>query len=444
MVGFAGCRFAIDDGRLAVERQPPSPNRDCETKIEDSLPCRPAHPVIKLPSMHPSDSTRAAFAAAFGQTAPGQKFHLVRAPGRVNLIGEHTDYNDGFVCPMAIEPHVLVACRARADGVVRLASTAFPGEVVEFSVERKIARGEPAWANYSRGVAAELEMAGIPLTGMDALIDHTLPVGGGLSSSAAIEVGTALALLTLAGVEDLDRDRLALICQKAEHEYARVPCGIMDQMIVATGRAGHATLYDCRSGAKQFVKIDGNDLRVVIANTMVRHELSGGEYAERRKQCEAGVAFFQQQYPAANVRALRDVTIKQINDAEGKLDELTRRRCRHIVTENHRTTEAGTLLAQGRYERAGQLMIESHASLRDDYEVSCPELDFLAAEAMKVRGVYGARMTGGGFGGCIVALAQPRAVESLTAHLTRQYQRQFNITPIVFATTATAGASVLE
>jgi galactokinase len=394
--------------------------------------------------MHPPDSTKAAFARTFGPLVTGQKFHLVRAPGRVNLIGEHTDYNDGFVCPMAIEPQVLVACRARTDGVVRLASTAFPGEIVEFSVERKITRGEPAWANYSRGVAAELEMAGIPLIGMDALIDHTLPVGGGLSSSAAIEVGTSLALLTLAGVDDMDRDRLALICQKAEHEYALVPCGIMDQMIVATGRPDHATLYDCRSGAKQFVKIDSHDLRVVIANTMVRHELSGGEYAQRRKQCEAGVAFFQRQYPAANIKALRDVTVKQINDAEGKLDDLTRRRCRHVVTENHRATEAGTLLAQGKYERAGQLMIESHASLRDDYEVSCPELDFLADQAMKVKGVYGARMTGGGFGGCIVALAQPRAVESLSVHLTSEYQRQFNITPTVFATTATAGASILE
>ena len=390
--------------------------------------------------MHATESSKSAFARTFGGDG---KIRVVRAPGRVNLIGEHTDYNEGFVCPMAIEPQVLVVCRARDDGAVRLASTAFPDQIVEFSIERKITRGEPTWANYFRGVAAELELAGIPLTGMDALIDHTLPVGGGLSSSAAIEVGTGIAFLTLAGVE-MDRDRLALICQKAEHEFALVPCGIMDQMIVATGRAGHATQYDCRSGTKQFVKIDPNDLRVVIANTMVRHELSGSEYARRRQQCEAGVAFFQRQHPGAEIRSLRDVTMKHLGEAEGKLDPIIFRRCRHIVTENARTTEAGVALAQGKYERAGQLMNESHASLRDDYEVSCPELDFLSEQARTVKGVYGARMTGGGFGGCIVALAQPRAVDGLRSHLEKTYPEQFNIHPTVFATTATAGASVLE
>jgi galactokinase len=390
--------------------------------------------------MQVTQTVKAAFADVFGG---GGRVHVVRAPGRVNLIGEHTDYNDGLVCPMAIEPQVLTACRARDDGLVRLASTAFPGQIVEFSIDREITRGEPAWANYFKGVAAELEEAGIPLTGMEAVVENTLPVGGGLSSSAAIEVGTGIAFLTLSGVE-MDRDRLALICQKAEHEYALVPCGIMDQMIVATGRAGHATQYDCRSGAKQYVKLDPNDLRVVIVNSMVRHELTGGEYAERRRQCEAGVAFFQQRHPAANVRALRDVTVKQINEAEGKLDPVILKRCRHVVTENVRTVEAATALAQSRYERAGELMVESHASLRDDYQVSCEELDFLAAEARKVKGVYGARMTGGGFGGCIVALAQPRAVEPLIAHLEKTYQAAYRIKPEGFATTATAGASVLE
>jgi galactokinase len=361
----------------------------------------------------------------------------------VNLIGEHTDYNEGFVCPMAIEPEVRVVCRARTDGVVRLGSTAFPGQTAEFSVERKIARGEPSWTNYIRGVAAELAGAGIPLTGMDALIDNTLPVGGGLSSSAAIEVGTGLAFLTLAGVE-MDRDRLALICQKAEHEFAGVPVGIMDQMIVATGKQGCATQYDCRSGARQFVKINPNDLRVVIVNSMVKHELTGGEYAKRRKQCEEGVAYFQKLAPGAGIRALRDVSMKMIHEAEGKLDPLILRRCRHVVSENQRTIEAATALAQDKYERAGKLMIESHASLRDDYEVSCAELDFLSAEAMTVKGVYGARMTGGGFGGCIVALTQPRSVEVLEAHLARAYEAKFKKKPVAFATTATAGASVIE
>jgi galactokinase len=392
--------------------------------------------------MQSNAAIKAEFEHRFGATTGG-RVRIIRAPGRVNLIGEHTDYNDGLVCPMAIEPQVLIVCRARDDGLVRLASTAFTGQIAQFSVEQKITRGEPAWTNYFRGVAAELEAAGIPLTGMDALVDNTLPVGGGLSSSAAIEVGTALAFLTLAGLE-MDRDRLALICQKAEHEYAGVPVGIMDQMIVATAKPGHATQYDCRSGVRQFVKINPGDLRVVIVNTMVRHELSGGEYAQRRRQCEAGVAWFQKTHPGQSIRALRDVTMKQIHEAEGKLDPVILKRCRHVVSENLRTAEAAGALAQDKYERAGELMIQSHASLRDDYEVSCAELDFLADQAMKVKGVYGARMTGGGFGGCIVALAQPRAVDPLTDHLERAYQTKFRIKPTAFATTATAGASVLE
>ena len=370
-----------------------------------------------------------------------RRVHVVRAPGRVNLIGEHTDYNDGLVFPMAIEPEVRLACRARDDAKVRLASTVFPEQLVEFSLEAKIVRGEPAWANYSRGVAAELVGAGIPLTGMDVLIGNTLPVGGGLSSSAAIEVGTLLALLTISGGE-MDRGRMALLCQKAEHEYAGVPVGIMDQTAVASGKAGHAMLLDCRDLTKQFIPIDSRDLRVVIANTMVRHELSGGEYAQRRKQCEEGVSFFRRSDP--KVKALRDVSMAKVEAARGKLADVVFRRCRHVVTENARTTQAADLLAHQRYDEAGELMVQSHASLRDDYEVSCPELDFLAEEAGKVKGVYGARMTGGGFGGCIVALAQPRAVEALTEHLGKTYKARFNISPSVFATTATAGASVLE
>jgi galactokinase len=388
------------------------------------------------------EAVRIEFARVMGDGAGGRK-HVVRAPGRVNLIGEHTDYNEGFICPMAIEPQVLIACRAREDGIVRLASTAFPGEIVEFSIEKKIERGRPQWTNYIRGVAAELQAAGIPLTGMDAMIDNTLPVGGGLSSSAALEVGSGVAFLTLAGLE-MDRDRLALICQKAEHDYAGVPVGIMDVMIIATARAGFATQYDCRSGARQYVKIDPNDLRVVIVNSMVRHELSGGEYAKRRQQCEAGVRYFAKTYPAAGIKSLRDVTMKQVLEAQGKLEDVIFRRCRHVVSENQRTVEAATALAQSQYERAGQLMLESHTSLRDDYEVSCPELDFLSEEAMKVKGVYGARMTGGGFGGCIVALVQPRAVQALKEHLDRVYPAKFDKTPATYVTTATAGASVIE
>jgi galactokinase len=362
---------------------------------------------------------------------------FVRAPGRVNLIGEHTDYNDGFVFPMAIEPEVRIACRARGDGVIRLASTAFAGQMVEWSLHKPIERGEPKWANYSRGICVQLIRAGIPLVGMDALMTNTLPVGGGLSSSAAVEVGTGRALLDLAG-QQMDGGRLAQLCQKAEHEFAGAPVGIMDMTIVALGRVDHAMLLDCRSLEKKFVPLDANELRVVIVNTMVKHELTGGEYAERRRQCEEGVEFFQAQN--ASVKALRDVTPEQVEAAKNALPDVIFRRCRHVTTENARTTKAAALLSERQYEQVGKLMIQSHASLRDDYEVSIPELDFLADESLKVAGVYGARMTGGGFGGCIVALAQPGAVDNLIAHLKKRYHEQFGIDPTCYVTTATAGA----
>lgn len=373
--------------------------------------------------------------------SPGGRIHVIRAPGRVNLIGEHTDYNDGFVCPMAIEPHVLVICRSRDDGRVRLASTHFPGALVEFSVQQPITRDEPTWANYPRGVAAELINAGIPLTGMDALIYNNLPVGGGLSSSAAIEVATARAFLALAGL-DMDLSRLALICQKAEHEYAGVPCGIMDQMIVAHGKEGHAMLLDCRDGSRQYIPVDPRDLRVVIVNSMVKHELTGGEYAQRRRQCEQAVAHFQKDNP--DIRALRDVNMKLVEQARQQLSDVVYRRARHVVGENQRATEFAQCLSQQHYEQAGELMVQSHNSLRDDYEVSTPELDFLSAESMSIKGVYGARMTGGGFGGCIVALVHPRSAESYSQEIRRRYQAKFNIDPHVFVTTATDGASVVE
>jgi galactokinase len=378
------------------------------------------------------------FTRMFG---PGGTIHVVRAPGRVNLIGEHTDYNDGFVFPMAIEPQVLVACRARPDDIVKAASTVYPNEFVEFSLRKKVERGKPTWGNYVRGVAAELIGAGIPLSGMDALFSNTLPVGGGLSSSAAIEVGTGRSLLLLAGLT-MEVDRLALICQKAEHEYALVPCGIMDQMIVAGGKPGNAMLLDCRDLSKQYVAIDPKELRVVIVNSMVHHEHSGGEYAMRRKQCEEGVAILKRHN--GSIKALRDVTMQQVDAARGQMSELVYRRCRHVVGENDRTTKMAQKLSQQHYDEAGELMVESHISLRDDYEVSCAELDYLVDESIKVKGVYGARMTGGGFGGCIVALVQPRSVEILSQKLHQTYTAKFDRQPSVFVTSATAGASVIE
>lgn len=381
---------------------------------------------------------RAQFERIFGS---GGRIHTIRAPGRINLIGEHTDYNDGLVFPMAIEPEVRLTCRSRDDGKVRLSSTLFPDHIVEFSVQQAIKPGEPKWANYCRGVVAELKLAGIPLVGMDALFSNTLPMGGGLSSSAAIEVATGLALLTLAGLQ-MDRSRLALLCQKAEHEYAGVPVGIMDQTIVAGGKAGHAMLLDCRSYTKQFVPLDPRELRVVVADSMVKHELSAGEYAQRRRECEQGVAYFQKQNPA--IKALRDVSLPQVEQASESLGDVVFRRCRHVVSENARASLAASKLGQRNYEEMGELMLKSHQSLRFDYEVSIPQLDFLVEQAMKVKGVYGARMTGGGFGGCAIALVQPRSVDALAEHLKKTYAKQFGKQPAVFATAAMAGASVVD
>jgi galactokinase len=235
---------------------------------------------------------------------------------------------------------------------------------------------------------------------------------------------------------------LALLCQKAEHEYALAPVGIMDQTIVASARAGHVMLLDCRDLTKQHIALNSADLRVVIANSMVKHELSGGEYGERRHQCEEGVRFFQRENPS--IKALRDVSINQVESAKGKLDDVVWRRCRHVVSEIARTTQFAALLGRESYDEAGQLMAQSHASLRDDYEVSVAELDFLQEQATKVKGVYGARMTGGGFGGCIVALTQPRAAEPLMQHLEQVYTPKFGQKPQAFVTAAAAGASVVE
>jgi galactokinase len=305
---------------------------------------------------------------------------------------------------------------------VSVASTVYANERVEFSLQRRIERGKPSWGNYCRGVAAELIGAGIPLGGMDALLGNTLPVGGGLSSSAAVEVATATALLTLAGLT-MDVTRMALLCQKAEHEYALLPCGIMDQTIVAGAKAGHAMLLDCRDNSKHYVPLDSRELRVVIVNSMVKHELGGTEYALRRRQCEDGVAILKVSHP--HIKALRDATMAQVQTAAGKMSDVVYRRCRHVVSENIRTQQAAAKLSDRMYEDVGELMQASHASLRDDYEVSCSELDFLVAESMKIKGVYGARMTGGGFGGSVVALAQPRAVAPLAEHLLKTYTAHF-------------------
>ncbi len=383
-------------------------------------------------------AARAAFATIYGGQT--DDLTLVRAPGRVNLIGEHTDYNDGFVCPMAIEPHILLLCRPRPDRTLRLASAMFKVPPVEVDLDAGLARGTPAWTNYVRGPAALLRARGIEPAAMDLLFVNTLPPGGGLSSSAAMEVGTAVAMLHLAGAT-MEKSDVARLAQTAEHEFAGVPCGIMDQMVVAAGVAGHAMLLDCRTLEVRDVPVDAADVRVVVVNSMVKHELTGGEYAARRRQCEEGVAYFHGLDPS--VKALRDVSLEQLEAAEDALDTVVYRRCRHVVTETPRTERFADLMAARDYAAAGDLMIESHISMSDDFQITTPELDFLAHAATNLEGCYGSRMTGGGFGGCTVSLVRPEAAEGFVKQLQAAYRERYDLNPEAFATAATAGAAVV-
>jgi len=365
----------------------------------------------------------------------GRDPRLFVAPGRVNLIGEHTDYNEGFVLPMAIDRRTLVAASPRDDRRVVVRSLSFDASA-EIDLDAAPEPRRRSWVDYVEGVARVLEARGSRLHGTDLVLDSDVPTGAGLSSSAALEVGVGLALLGIAGVS-LDRVALALAAQAAEHEYVGTRCGIMDQYISALARDRHALLIDCRSLEPAWVPLDG-DVKILICDTKVKHSLATGEYNTRRAECEQGVALLRARLP--EIRALRDVTSEQLAEHASVLPDVVRRRCRHVVSENERTTRAADALRAGDHATFGTLMFESHASLRDDYEVSAPELDACVEAARTVRGVFGARMTGGGFGGCTVNLVAADAVEELTAVLARALPKP----PDVFVSHAAAGAREVE
>ncbi|MCC7144971.1 MAG: galactokinase [Phycisphaeraceae bacterium] len=360
------------------------------------------------------------------------------APGRVNLIGEHTDYNDGFVLPMAIERQTLIVAAPASEPRIRLVSTQLDGQA-EFPAQPGIPPGQPSWSNYVRGVVDGCLRAGFTLPGgFNAVIDSTVPVGSGLSSSAALEVATATLLEQLAG-KTLAPAQKALLCQKAEHVYAGVPCGIMDQSISVMGQAGSALLLDCRSLQTRLVPMADPSVAVLIINSNVKHELTGGEYAQRRKQCEAAAA-------ALGVRALRDATLAQLQQNAAQLDPVVFRRARHVIGEIERTTKGAQCLENGDWAGFGALMYASHAALRDDYEVSCVELDILvdlAARIGSAGGVFGSRMTGGGFGGCTVGLVQADQAKAIADHVLQGYQKQTTITATAFITRPAQGARAI-
>ena len=376
------------------------------------------------------------FEKHFGKSS-GPFIHS-RAPGRVNLIGEHTDYNDGFVFPIAIDRFTTVLAKARADHKVRLFS-ATQNELAEFSVAGVVAKDAPKWSLYAKGVAEALRQRGLVKNGIDALVTTTVPIGGGLSSSASFEVATGLALLAANG-KTLDKVELALAAQWAEHNYAGMPCGIMDQFISALGEKDHAMLLDCRDLSRRQVPMKDTKMRIFIANTNVKHELVQGEYQARRNQCERAVATLKKAYP--KVKALRDADISMLEASRMEMDPAVFRRGRHVITENSRTLQFADALAAGNWAVCGQLMYQSHESLRDDYGVSCPELDVLVEIAATVPGVYGARMTGGGFGGSIVAMVQQQAIEALTTEIDTHYPLRCGKQASMFATTAGAGAEL--
>jgi galactokinase len=364
---------------------------------------------------------------------------LAKAPGRVNLIGEHTDYCQGLVLPIAMSHALYVTANPSAGNELKVRSTNFADEVT-IPADIATTPQRPDWANYVRGMVALLLEKGIKLQGGNMLIHSDVPIGGGVSSSAALEIGTGLALLGLAGTR-IDPVELALIAQKAEHEFAMSPCGIMDQFICLLGKANHALLLDCRTQEYDQIPLPFNDATIMVMNTQVKHELGSSEYPVRQRQCNAGLEVIQANHP--EVASLRDVTIDMLQAHQDKIEPVAYKRCRHVVSEIKRTKDASIALRQGDIKTFGRLMYESHASLRDDHEVSCTELDRLVEVMRETSGVYGARMTGGGFGGCAIALVESSAEEDVRAAVKRSYDSQFDTPADVYTTDAAKGAEIV-
>ncbi|CAK6966794.1 galactokinase isoform X1 [Scomber scombrus] len=353
---------------------------------------------------------RRVYGQVFGGDAPQV---AVCAPGRVNLIGEHTDYNQGFVLPMAL-PLVTVVVGSQTSGqdvtIVTATEEADEPRRVDFSLPSDgspLSPGLPSWANYVKGVIQHYRAPPVP--GFRAVIASSVPLGGGLSSSASLEVAFYTFLQQLKP-DDGDKVSKAVACQQAEHTHAGVPCGIMDQFVSVFGREGHALLIDCRSLEATPVPLADPGLVILITNSNVKHSLTGSEYPMRRRQCEEAASIL-------GKASLRDATMKDLEEARARLDDVTYQRARHVIEEIDRTARAAEALKRGAYKEFGKLMVESHNSLRDLYEVSCRELDELVSAAMEVEGVFGSRMTGGGFGGCTVTLLQAHAIDRTTLHI---------------------------
>lgn len=384
---------------------------------------------LPLTDMDTRDAVIADFQSRYGS----EPAFVVRAPGRVNIIGEHTDYNDGFVMPMAIDRATWIALRPREDTTVDLFAMNH-GESTTFDVHSLTQ--DTGWSEYPKGVAWALrEVVGYDLLGFDGTTMSDIPLGAGLSSSAAFELAVARALACSSQLEWAAL-AMAALCQRAENDWVGMKCGIMDQMISAIGREGKAVLIDCRDLTFRHAPLPENS-SIVIMDTMTRRGLVESAYNERRQECEEAAKML-------GVQVLRDVSVEQFYENKNTLNEKTQRRAKHVVTENHRTARAAYAMESGDTVLLGKLMNESHDSLRDDFEVTNENLDVIVNIARDIEGCYGARMTGAGFGGCAVALVDSRFLDGFKTRVAKEYQRAFSMEPKVYVCSPSDGASVEE
>lgn len=389
--------------------------------------------------MNNSDNRNQELVATFQQHFGTEPTNISVGPGRVNLIGEHTDYNDGFVLPVAIKRDVRIAFRPRKDRHVRLFSVEY-GETFEFNLDQIANNPDKLWTNYIMGVAWSLAALGLNLKGIDAAFSGNVPRASGLSSSAAIEIATALAFMHASGQMDaLTGTQIAKAAQRAENGFVGVNCGIMDQFISMLGAENHALLIDCRSLDYKLVPFPTNGA-MVIGNTKASRSLASSAYNERRAQCEEGVAKLQSVLPG--IIALRDVSSAQLDAHKSLLSEIVYRRCRHVISENERVMQTVEALNRGDMQEVGRLMDASHSSLRDDYEVSSAALDVMVEAMRTVPGCFGARLTGAGFGGCAIALVEPGKEQNVADAIFERYPKATNIWPEVYTSPASAGARI--
>ncbi|ROV57674.1 galactokinase [Vibrio ponticus] len=362
--------------------------------------------------------------------------HIVQAPGRVNLIGEHTDYNDGFVLPCAINYQTVVAAAKRDDSIVRVIACDYDNDIDQFDITQPIEfEQEKMWANYIRGVIHFLIQRGYKLNGADISVSGNVPQGAGLSSSASLEVVIGQTFKALYNLE-ISQAEIALNGQQAENQFVGCNCGIMDQMISAEGRAKHAMLLDCRTLDTQAVPMP-EDAAVMIINSNKQRGLVDSEYNTRRQQCE-------QAAHSLGVKALRDITIEQFEQQQAKLELVVAKRARHIITENARTLAASVALKDGDLQRIGELMADSHVSMRDDFQITVPEIDYLVEIVKEVIGDRGGvRMTGGGFGGCVVALVPPELVEVVKQNVSDKYYEKTGLKETIYVCQASDGAGLV-